>query len=653
MVTKRRIEELVNTNYELTIQLVKCQQTEEALKKSQLLLISSIENQKDTIILSIDKNYQYLYFNKAHFDVMKYAYNKEVRIGMNILDCITSDDDRLVAKNNYDRALRGESHTNVWMYGDVNYAFYESFFNPIVDEKNEIIGATALARNITERKKMEEKLFFITKAVESASDAIGISDAQGHHFYQNKALSKLFEYPTAEEMAEAGGGAKVVRDPEVAKEMFSNIMSGKPWSGELEMVTKSGHVFPAYERADAIKDSEGNIIGVIGVVTDITEQKNAERLLKESEIKYKAVADFTYDWEYWLSKENEFIYNSPSCERITGYSARDFMNNATFFKQIIHKDDIDKVINHEVHVSETKTSDEIDMRIITRQGEVRWINHICHPVYDDSGNYIGKRGSNRDITNRKNAEKIIQELNRELSDLNVDKDRFIALLGHDLKSPFNILLGYSELLKENLRQLHIDEVEDFVDKINTTVKSTYNLLENILLWAREQSGKILFAPQKLSFIEIWMDTLNILKPLADAKDIVINYTATDKISVFADSDMLKTVMRNLVSNSIKFTNKGGVINIKAEGGTENVLITVSDNGIGITQDNLLKLFDLGKICTTTGTANETGTGLGLLLCKEFVEKHGGKIWVESEVGKGSNFKFTLPIVNDLAMVRRK
>lgn len=156
MVTRRRIEELVNTNHEITIQLAKCKQAEEALEKSQLLLISSIENQKDTIILSIDTNYQYLYFNKAHFDGIKYAYDKEIRIGMNILDCI-SDDDRIVTKENFDRALKGESHTNVRMYGEVNYAFYESFFNPILDEKNEIIGATALARNITERKKMEEK----------------------------------------------------------------------------------------------------------------------------------------------------------------------------------------------------------------------------------------------------------------------------------------------------------------------------------------------------------------------------------------------------------------------------------------------------------------------------------------------------------------
>jgi PAS domain S-box-containing protein len=141
---------------------------EEALKKSELLLTLSIENQKDTIIFSTDQNYRYLYFNKAHSDFMKYAYNKDIKTGMNILNCITSDDDRLVAKENYDLALRGESHTDVRMCGDINRAFYESFFNPITNEKNEIIGVTGLARNITERKQYELELI---KAKEKAEES--------------------------------------------------------------------------------------------------------------------------------------------------------------------------------------------------------------------------------------------------------------------------------------------------------------------------------------------------------------------------------------------------------------------------------------------------------------------------------------------------
>jgi len=162
------------------------------------------------------------------------------------------------------------------------------------------------------------------------------------------------------------------------------------------------------------------------------------------------------------------------------------------------------------------------------------------------------------------------------------------------------------------------------------------------MWARTQQGKIPFKPQILSFTDICKNILEILNPNANAKNITINYSAADLLNVFADIDMLKTILRNLLSNAIKFTHNNGTININAEENSGNVTISVSDNGIGIAPDNLTKLFDISQIQTTTGTAEEKGTGLGLLLCKEFVEKHGGKIWVESEVGMGSNFKFTIP-----------
>jgi signal transduction histidine kinase len=164
------------------------------------------------------------------------------------------------------------------------------------------------------------------------------------------------------------------------------------------------------------------------------------------------------------------------------------------------------------------------------------------------------------------------------------------------------------------------------------------------MWARTQQGKIPFKPQILSFKDICKDTIEILTPNANAKNITINYSPSDEIRIFADIDMLKTVLRNLVSNSIKFTNSGGSININAKRNSENITISISDDGVGIAHDELKKLFDISEVLTTTGTAKETGTGLGLLLCKEFVEKHGGKIWVESEVGKGSDFKFTLPVI---------
>ncbi|MGA2408649.1 MAG: HAMP domain-containing sensor histidine kinase [Bacteroidales bacterium] len=252
---------------------------------------------------------------------------------------------------------------------------------------------------------------------------------------------------------------------------------------------------------------------------------------------------------------------------------------------------------------------------------------------------------------QKRAEELIIANNelKQLLQLNADKDRFISILGHDLRSPFNVLLGLSELLIENIRQYDIDEIESLVNHIKNSAQNTYILLEDLLMWVRAESGKIPFEPQKLNFTNICQDVIKNLELNANIKNITINHFAADEISIFADIDMLKMVLRNLISNAIKFTNNGGQIDISAEQTDSTITISVSDNGIGIESESLTKMFDISQFHTTTGTAEEKGTGLGLLLCKEFVEKHGGKIWVESEFGKSSEFKFTLPISTEHAV----
>lgn len=243
---------------------------------------------------------------------------------------------------------------------------------------------------------------------------------------------------------------------------------------------------------------------------------------------------------------------------------------------------------------------------------------------------------------RKQADKALLESKRKLLQLNADKDRFISILGHDLRSPFNSLLGLSELLSENIHKYDIDKIENIATSINKSAQRSFNLLDDLLNWARAQQGKIPFNPVNMRLTDICNDVLITLNPTAKAKNTVINCLAEDHLNIFADIDMIKTVLRNLVSNAIKFTNNGGAININAEQTDSNVTISVLDNGVGIPPENLPKLFDISEVLTTKGTAKETGTGLGLLLCKEFVEKHGGKIWVESEIEKGSKFIFSIP-----------
>jgi signal transduction histidine kinase len=238
--------------------------------------------------------------------------------------------------------------------------------------------------------------------------------------------------------------------------------------------------------------------------------------------------------------------------------------------------------------------------------------------------------------------KQIHLLNTQLEKLNTDKDRFISILGHDLKNPFNNLLGLSEVLLEDIRKLDIDEIEDIAKDIYKSAIISGNLLEDILMWSRTQQGSIPFNPQNVSLSATCRNIIEILNPGAYAKNIQIYDSSVNHINVYADEDMLKTILLNLVSNAIKFTNSGGKITINAERNSEIVTISVSDNGVGIPPDGLAKLFDISEVLTTRGTAEETGTGLGLLLCKEFIEKHKGKISVVSEEGKGSTFSFTLP-----------
>jgi two-component system, sensor histidine kinase and response regulator len=370
----------------------------------------------------------------------------------------------------------------------------------------------------------------------------------------------------------------------------------------------------------------------------------AEQALKESEEKYKSLIE-TANIGIGLSKGGKSLYSNPALQEILGYDENEIIINP--FVDFFHPDDKPLVIERMKKRSMGELiNNSFQARVIRKNGDIRFVEVVTSTFKINNEQY--NQAIITDITEKKLAEQALKESETKLLQLNTDKDRFISILGHDLKSPFNNLLGLSEILTEDIRKLDIVEIEDIANNINKSARSTYNLLEDILLWARAQQGKIPFNPQNLSFKDICMNILETLIPNAKAKNIVINYSSADHLNVFADNDMLKTVLRNLVTNAIKFTNNGGTIRIRAEQTDSKTKISVSDNGIGIPPENLTKLFDISEVITTKGTAKETGTGLGLLLCKEFVEKHGGKIWVESKYGKGSDFKFTMPIFTDQA-----
>lgn len=250
----------------------------------------------------------------------------------------------------------------------------------------------------------------------------------------------------------------------------------------------------------------------------------------------------------------------------------------------------------------------------------------------------------RDISERKKAEKTLKQLNNELRELNATKDKLFSIIGHDLRGPIGGFKTFIDLLVSSDYDLsNTQSLMEILKLIQESANSTYDLLENLLNWAKAQQNEIIFAPKKLNFKEITSSTINVLSKSAQNKEITIIENNVENTFVFADKNMLMTVLRNLISNAIKFSPNGKQIHIDLEKNTNENIITVKDEGVGISSENLQKLFKKNEQLTTNGTSGEKGSGLGLLLCKDFIEKHNGKIWVESEIGKGSRFKFTLPV----------
>jgi signal transduction histidine kinase len=237
------------------------------------------------------------------------------------------------------------------------------------------------------------------------------------------------------------------------------------------------------------------------------------------------------------------------------------------------------------------------------------------------------------------------KVNSELHELNATKDKFFSIIAHDIKNPFNAVLGFTDLLEENFKEWDDERKLEIVNLINTSAKNLYELLDNLLQWSRSQSGLIEFKPQEILLKDTFSKAIGLFRDTADAKNIELGFTfhETDMV-VFADRNMLDAIMRNLISNAIKFTNTGGKVHLFAEKMEKFAIVKVTDNGVGISPEIQEQLFRIDKHTSTYGTDNESGTGLGLILVKEFVTKQGGTIGVESIKGKGSTFHFTVPLI---------
>jgi len=289
---------------------------------------------------------------------------------------------------------------------------------------------------------------------------------------------------------------------------------------------------------------------------------------------------------------------------------------------------------------------DTEYRVVWPDGTVRNIRAIGIVQRDQSGNPLCIIGTNWDITNQKLAEAKIIEKREELQRVIAEKDKFFSIIAHDLRSPFNGFLGLTQLLSEEISGMTPEEIRQAAELMRNSATNLFNLLGNLLEWSRLQRGLTPFIPAAVLLIEKYNVCLLLLEDLRAKKQITFRNEIPPELKVIADGDMLGSILHNLLTNGMKFTPRGGSITVSARSvSNKEVEISIKDSGIGMNKQMIDNLFRLDVNTGRNGTEGELSTGLGLNICNDFIEKHGGKLVVESEEGKGSIFSFILPAAN--------
>jgi signal transduction histidine kinase len=264
------------------------------------------------------------------------------------------------------------------------------------------------------------------------------------------------------------------------------------------------------------------------------------------------------------------------------------------------------------------------------------------PLNNDGKEITGYIAYISEITKRKEVELLLEHQAKELEKLNITKDKFFSIIAHDLKSPFNAIMGFSELMLQNYDDLDDSTFIKGLKTIESAGNHAFKLVENLLLWSKNQTKGNNFNPEWLILNKQISESLILAESAIQNKELKVSFNQERIFNIFTDRNMIDLVLRNLISNAIKFTHKKGRISVTISENDQEIWTSISDSGIGISENKLSTLFEINKPKNTLGTENEQGTGLGLILCKDFIENLGGKIWVESTLGTGSTFTISLP-----------
>jgi PAS domain S-box-containing protein len=423
------------------------------------------------------------------------------------------------------------------------------------------------------------------------------------------------------------------------------------WNGALNEAMRdhteiAPHVYRITCKSGEVRDCRISGIlasdGYVAVFDDVTERLRAQEAQRESELKFRTVADFTYDWEYWRGTDGNIVWVSPSCERISGYRPEEFLADAKLTHNIVHPDDAERFARHLTDSLDTAhPACDMDIRIVSRSGEVLWVNHKCKSISRGDGAPLGRRVCNTDITDRKRMELALKEAKNVAEASSSAKGEFLANMSHEIRTPLNGMLGMLQLLQGSAPD---ENREEYVDLALDAGKRLLGLLNDILDFSSMEAGRLALHNSPLRLDEVFDSVGNLFRLACAPKGLDLSFhiwPGTPPVLV-GDEARIRQILFNLVGNAIKFTPQGSV-RVEAwsaprsgsNGKRANVYLSVVDSGIGIPDEQVRYVFQRFTQSDASFTRKYEGAGLGLAIVKRLVGLMDGSILVDSEVGCGT------------------
>ena len=529
----------------------------------------------------------------------------------------------------------------------------EGIASIVRDEMGEIVGYKVSNIDVTSYKKEDElhrNEFPFRRIFEEGPLGMAFVNESYKFMKVNPAFCKMTGY-TEQELL--GLTFPEITHPDYIKKSVENTdrlykREIPEYKTEKIYVKKNKELFWGNVTVSHIHDNAGNFHHFFVLIEDITERKKAETAVRISENKYRRLHETMMDGFIYVNMEGTIIESNESFRNMLGYEQKELTKLT--YKDITPAkwhDYESKILSEQILIK--GYSDVYEKEFIKKDKTIFQVELHTFLIKDENGNNEGMWAIVRDITERKrtqaeiiNNDKKLRKYSEELEKLNTAKDKFFKIIAHDLKSPFHSLQNLTSMIIDEIDSMDKGKILTIITKLNVLIKNQYKLLENMLFWSQIQTGRMEYNPVDILLSKSINQVFDILNAALSEKNInFVNSVHRNKV-IRADKNMLNSILQNLIYNAVKFTNPGGKVEVGFEDLNGFNKIFVSDNGTGITEEMQKKIFKTEIGSSSNGTSGEAGTGLGLLLCKEMVEMHGGIISFNSEPGKGTTFYFTIP-----------